>query len=39
MGDFDVDALKAEDRRREPDQERVSRALFGAFARVVAERA
>ena len=34
---FDVDALKAEDRRREPDQERASRALFGAFARVVAE--
>jgi GMP synthase (glutamine-hydrolysing) len=39
IGDADVDALKAEDRRREPDQQRASRALFGAFARLVAERA
>jgi GMP synthase-like glutamine amidotransferase len=39
LGAVDADALKAEDRRREPDQQRVSRALFGAFARVVAERA
>ena len=36
--DFEVDALKAEDRRRESDQERASRALFGAFALFVAER-
>jgi GMP synthase (glutamine-hydrolysing) len=35
VGDADVDALKAEDRRREPDQQRASRALFGAFARLV----
>jgi GMP synthase (glutamine-hydrolysing) len=35
----DADALRADDRRREADQQRVSRALFGAFARVVAERA
>jgi GMP synthase (glutamine-hydrolysing) len=39
LGDVDVDALKAEDRRREPDQQRASRALFAAFARLVAERA
>jgi GMP synthase (glutamine-hydrolysing) len=38
VGDVDVDALKAEDRRREPDQRRASRALFEAFARVVASR-
>jgi GMP synthase-like glutamine amidotransferase len=38
VGDVDVDALKAEDRRREPQQQRASRALFAAFARVVAER-
>jgi GMP synthase (glutamine-hydrolysing) len=38
LGDVDVDALKAEDDRRAPDQQQVSRALFGAFARVVAER-
>jgi GMP synthase (glutamine-hydrolysing) len=37
MGDVDVAALKAEDRRQEPHQQRVSRALFEAFARVVAE--
>jgi GMP synthase (glutamine-hydrolysing) len=37
IGDADVDALKAEDRRREPDQQRASRALFGGFARLVAE--
>lgn len=36
LGDADADALKAEDRRREPDQQRASRALFAAFARVVA---
>jgi GMP synthase-like glutamine amidotransferase len=39
IGDADVDALKAEDRRREPDQRRASQALFGAFARLVAARA
>jgi GMP synthase-like glutamine amidotransferase len=38
LTDVDVDALKAEDHRRAPDQQRASRALFGAFARVVAER-
>jgi len=38
LGDLDVDALKGEDRRREPDQERSSRALFGAFARLIADR-
>lgn len=38
LGGVDVDALKAEDQRRAPDQQRVSRALFGAFARLVAER-
>lgn len=36
---LDVDALKRDDRRHEPDQRRASRALFAAFARVVAERA
>ena len=39
LGDADVAALKAEDHRRAPDQQRSSRALFGAFAGVVAERA
>ena len=39
IGNLDVQALKAEDRRREPDQQRASSALFGAFARLVAERA
>jgi GMP synthase-like glutamine amidotransferase len=39
VGDADVEALKAEDRRRKPDQQRASRALFGAFARLVVERA
>ena len=38
IGEADVDALKAEDRRREPDQRRASQALFGAFARLVAAR-
>jgi GMP synthase-like glutamine amidotransferase len=39
VGDLDVDALKEQDRRREPDQRRASRALFRAFARFVADRA
>jgi GMP synthase-like glutamine amidotransferase len=38
VGDLDADALQAEDRRREADQERASRALFTAFARVVVAR-
>ncbi len=37
--DLDVEALRAEDRRRAHDQERASGALFAAFGRLVGERA